>query len=151
MGFDPSLGSEGRVRVLVNGFFREPFAGVSEWRLTKSVAVVPFNHFEIPGDSAQQLWEDFLPSLASATVTLRGHFNTYEDEEADYSTEAGVFGLTVGSSVVLDLLFTRDPFGYTDLAGSVVQFETGTGVENQTGTFSATVRLRGTVPAAAAA
>ena len=48
-----------------------------------------------------------------------------------------------------DLLFTRTPFGYTDLGGFVTQFETGTNIENQTATFTATVQLTGTVAIAA--
>ncbi len=121
-------------------------AGIQEWRIAKTVAEIPINHFESTADGDGVVWSAFERGLGSATVTLRGHYNV----DATDKTEGGVPALKVGASVVIDLLFTRGPFGYLNLAGFLTQFEGGTNIENQTGTFNATIRLTGTVALASA-
>ena len=142
MAFDPTVGTEGRVRL---GAGPTAVAGIMEWRLTKQLAPVPVNHFELTADGDGIVWQVFEKGLASATATIRGHYNV----DATDKTEGGTPGIKVGATLSLDLLFSRTPFGYLDLACFVTQFETGTNVENQTGTFTATVQLTGTVAVAA--
>ncbi len=142
MAFDPSVGTEGRVRL---GAGSTAVAGIMEWRINKQLAPIPINHFELTADGDGIVWQAFEKGLASATCTMRGHYNV----DGTDKTEGGTPGIKVGATLSLDLLFTRTPFGYTDLAGFVTQFETGTNIENQTGTFSATVQLTGTVAVAA--
>lgn len=138
MAFDPCVGTEGRVRT---GAGDTVIAGVQEWRINKQLTPVPVNHFELTADGDGIVWQVFEKGLASATATLRGH---YDVGTTPGPTESGG-GIKVGATLALDLLFTRTPFGYVNLAGFVTQFEAGTNVENQTGTFSATVQLTGTV------
>lgn len=141
MAFDPCVGTEGRIRV---GGADVVVAGIMEWRINKTVAPIPINHFELSADADSIVWSAFEKGLASATVTLRGHVNVDSLDK----TEGGTPGLKVGATVSLDLLFTRTPFGYLNLAGFISQWEGGTNIENQTGTFSATVQLTGTVAVA---
>lgn len=142
MAFDPSNGTEGRIRV---GVGDTVVAGVSEWRITKNIGEIPINHFELSADGDGNVWSNYEKGLANATVSLRGFYNV----DATDKTEGGTPGLRVGVTLILDLLFTRAPFGYLNLSGFITQFETGTNVENQMGTFSATVRLNGVVASAA--
>lgn len=142
MAFDPAAGTEGRVAL---GAGSTAVAGIQEWRINKALSPIPVNHFELTADGDGIVWSAFLKGLASATATLRGHYNT----DATDKTEGGTPAIKVGADVTLDLLFTRGPFGYTNLAGFVTQFEAGIGIENQTGTFSATIQLTGAVAVAA--
>lgn len=141
MAFDPCSGTEGRVRL---GVGNTVIAGIQEWRINKQMTPIPVNHFELTADADSVVWSTFEKGLASATVTIRGHYNVDSSDK----TEGGA-GIKVGATLVVDLLFTRTPFGYTDLAGWVSQFEAGTNIENQTGTFTATIQLSGTVAVAA--
>jgi hypothetical protein len=138
MAFDPAAGTEGRIRV---GAGSTVVAGVRSWRINKQLAEIPVNHFELSADADGIVWQTFLKGLAGATVTLEGHYNV----DATDKTEGGTPGLAVGADVVLDLLFTRTPFGYLDLAGFITTFEAGTNIDNQTATFTATIRLTGAV------
>jgi hypothetical protein len=142
MAFDPCVGTEGRVRT---GVGNHVVAGVMEWRLNKQLTPIPINHFELTADGDGVVWSAFERGLASATATLRGHYNV----DGSDRTEGGAPGIRLGVGVEIDLFFTRAPFGYTNLAGFVSQFEAGTNVENQTGTFTATIQLTGIVGAAA--
>lgn len=142
MAFDPCVGTEGRVAV---GGGSTEVAGIMEWRLNKQLTPIPINHFELSADGDGIVWSAFGKGLASATATLRGHYNT----DATDKTEGGTPAIKIGATLSLDLLFTRGPFGYTNLACFVTQFEAGTNIENQTGTFTATVQMTGTVAVAA--
>ncbi len=142
MAFDPCVGTEGRVRV---GAGNIVVAGIQEWRINKQLTPIPINHFELTADADSIVWQVFEKGLASATATIRGHVNV----DATDKTEGGAPGLKLGATLVLDLLWTRTPFGYTDLAGFVTNWEGGTNIENQTGTFNCTVQLTGTVAVAA--
>ena len=142
MAFDPCSGTEGRVAL---GAGSTAVAGIMEWRINKQLAPIPVNHFELTADGDGIVWSAFEKGLASATCTFRGHYNV----DATDKTEGGTPGIKVGATLVMDLFFTRTPFGYTDLGGFVTQFEAGTNIENQTGTFSATVQMTGTVAVAA--
>lgn len=142
MAFTPAAGTSGRVRTAGGANI---VAGVIEWRITKQLTPIPVNHFELTADSDGVVWSTFLKGLASATATLRGHYDT----DGTTMTEGGTNAIRVGQTLVLDLLFTRTPFGYTSLNCFVTQFEAGTTIENQTGTFTATVQLTGTVASAA--
>jgi hypothetical protein len=142
MAFDPCVGTEGRVAV---GAGSTAVAGVQEWRINKQLTPIPINHFELSADGDGIVWQVFEKGLASATATIRGHVNV----DATDKTEGTAIGIKVGATLVLDLLWTRGPFGYTNLAGFVTQWEGGTNIDNQTGTFSATVQLSGTVAIAA--
>lgn len=139
MAFDPASGTEGRVRV---GVGNTVVAGIMEWRINKTLTPIPVNHFELTADSNGIVWSAFEKGLASATGTMRGHYNMGD------TTEVTV-GIYIGATLTLDLLFTRTPFGYTDLTCFVTGFEAGTNIENQTATFTATVQFSGTVAAAA--
>lgn len=139
MAFDPAVGTEGRVRV---GAGDTVVAGISEWRITKQLAPIPILHFELGADGDGIVWKVFEKGLAEATATVRGHYDVGDTTE-------GTVGIKVGATLALDLFFTRTPFGYTNLAGFVTQFEAGTNVENQTATFNATVQMTGTVAVAA--
>lgn len=142
MAFDPCVGTEGRIAL---GAGSVAVAGIQEWRINKTLTAIPINHFELTADADGIVWQVFEKGLAGATATIRGHYNV----DATDKTEGGVPLLKVGSTLVLDLLFTRGPFGYTNLAGFITAFEAGTGIDNQTGTFSCTVQLTGTVGLAA--
>jgi hypothetical protein len=142
MAFDPANGTEGRIRV---GAGNTVVAGISEWSLEKTAADIPINHFELAADGDGVVWSNYERGLANGTVTLTGYYNV----DATDKTEGVTPGLKVGASVVLDLLFTRTPFGYLDLNGFITRFQTGTKVENSMATFTATVRLTGTVGLAA--
>jgi hypothetical protein len=142
MAFDPTVGTEGRLRV---GGSDTVVAGIMEWRIAKQLTPIPINHFELSADSDGNVWQVFERGLASATATIRGHYNV----DATDKTEAGTPGLRIGVTLALDLLFTRTPFGYVNLAGFITQFNTGTNIENQTGTFDATVQLTGVIASAA--
>ena len=139
MAFDPAAGTEGRVRV---GVGNTVVAGIMEWRINKTLTPIPVNHFELTADGNGIVWSTFEKGLASATGTIRGHYDMGD------ATEATV-GITIGATLSLDLLFTRTPFGYTDLVCFVTGFEAGTTIENQTATFTATVQFSGIVAAAA--
>lgn len=139
MAFDPAAGTEGRVRL---GAGSTPVAGIMEWRLNKQLAPIPVNHFELTADANGIVWSTFEKGLASATGTMRGHYDTGDKTE----TTTGIY---IGATLSLDLLFTRTPFGYTDIVCFVTGFETGTTIENQTGTFTATFQCSGVVSAAA--
>lgn len=141
MAFDPCVGTEGRIRV---GAGSTVVAGIMEWRINKQVASIPVNHFELSADGDGIVWQTFEKGLASATVTIKGHYNV----DATDKTEGGTPGLKVGATLVLDLLFSRTPFGYLDLAGFITAWDGGTNIENQTGTFNCTVQLTGTVAVA---
>ena len=119
-------------------------AGIQEWRINKQMTPIPVNHFELTADGDGVVWQAFEKGLASATCTMRGHVNV----DATDKTEGGV-GIRLGATLLLDLLWTRTPFGYTDLVGFVTQWEGGTNIDNQTGTFNCTVQLSGTVAVAA--
>lgn len=142
MAFDPCVGTEGRVALAAGSV---ACAGIMEWRINKQLAPIPINHFELTADGDGIVWQVFEKGLASATATLRGHVNV----DATDKTEGGTPGLKLGATLVLDLLWTRGPFGYTNLSGFITQWEGGTNIDNQTGTFSATVQLTGTVAVAA--
>jgi hypothetical protein len=142
MAFDPCVGTEGRIAL---GAGSTAVAGIMEWRLNKQLTPIPINHFELTADGDGIVWQVFEKGLASATATLRGHYNV----DATDKTEGGTPGIKIGATLTLDLLFTRGPFGYTNLACFVTGFETGTNIENQTGTFTATVQMTGTVAVAA--
>lgn len=142
MAFDPAAGTEGRVRV---GVGSTPVAGIIEWRLNKQLTPIPVNHFELTADANSIVWSAFEKGLASATGTMRGHYNV----DATDKTEGGTPGIFIGATLSLDLLFTRTPFGYTDIVCFVTGFETGITIENQTGTFTATFQCSGVVAAAA--
>lgn len=142
MAFDPCVGTEGRVRI---GAGSTPVAGIMEWRINKQLTPIPVNHFELTADGDGIVWSAFEKGLASATATLRGHVNV----DATDKTEGGTPGLKLGAALTLDLLWTRTPFGYTDLLGFISQWEGGTNIENQTGTFSCTVQFTGVVAVAA--
>jgi len=141
MAFDPCTGTEGRVRL---GVGNTVIAGIQEWRINKQMTPIPVNHFELTADGDGVVWQAFEKGLASATCTVRGHVNV----DATDKTEGGV-GIRLGATLLLDLLWTRTPFGYTDLVGFVTQWEGGTNIDNQTGTFNCTVQLSGTVAVAA--
>lgn len=142
MAFDPCVGTEARV---ATGAGSVPVAGLMEWRINKQLTPVPVNHFELTADADGVVWGAFEKGIATATVTLRGHVNTDPTDK----TEAGTPGIKLGATLILDLLWTRTPFGYQNLSGFVSQWEGGTNVDNQTGTFSATVQLTGTAATAA--
>lgn len=142
MAFDPCVGTEGRI---ATGVGSTAVAGIMEWRINKQLTPIPINHFELTADGDGIVWQVFEKGLASATATVRGHVNT----DATDKTEGGTPGLKLGATVSLDLLWTRGPFGYTNLAGFISQWEGGTNIDNQTGTFNATVQLTGTVAVAA--
>lgn len=142
MAFDPCVGTEGRVRI---GGSDHVLAGAMEWRINKQCAEIPINHFECTADGDGVVWSSYEKGLASATISLRGHYNV----DATDKTEGGTPALKVGATVSLDLFFTRTPFGYTNITGFVSQFEAGTNIENQTGTYSVTVRCTSTVAVAA--
>lgn len=142
MAFDPTVGSEGRV---ATGAGSTPLAGAMEWRINKQCAQIPINHFELTADALGVVWSAFENGLASATATVRGHYNV----DVTDKTEGGTPALKLGAAVVLDLLFSRGPFGYTDLAAKVSGFEAGTNIENQTGTYTATFQLSGVIGYAA--
>lgn len=139
MAFDPASGTEGRVRV---GAGDTVVAGINEWRIQKTVAEIPVMHFEASADGDGIVWPTYEKGLAGATVTIRGLYDVGDDTET-------TVGLKVGATVSLDLLFTRTPFGYLNVAGFLTQFEAGTVFENQMATFSATVRCTAAVGAAA--
>ena len=143
MAFDPCVGTEGRVRTqTANG----NVAGIMEWRINKQLTPIPINHFELTADGDGIVWSVFEKGLASATATLKGHYNV---DATDKTEGSATVGIKLGATLVLDLFFTRTPFGYTDLGGFVSSFSAGTAIENQTGTFDATVQLTGTVAVAA--
>jgi len=141
MAFDPSTGTEARVRTGSNAVI----AGVYRWRISKTIAEIPINHFELSADSDGLVWTEFAKGLGSATATLEGHHNV----DATDKTEAGTPGLYVGATLALDLAFDRTLFGYSNLAGFITQWEAGVDVNNQTATYTATVRLSGAVGKAA--
>jgi len=142
MAVDYANGTEGRVRV---GVGNTVVASLNEWSLEKSVAEIPINTFENTANSDGIVFTNFEPGLGSGTATLSGYYNV----DATDKTEGGTPGLRIGVAVVLDLLFTRTPFGYTDLAGFVRDVKAGTKVENSMASFSATVRFTGTIGVAA--
>lgn len=142
MAFDPCVGTEGRVAL---GGGSTAVAGIQEWRINKQLSPIPVNHFELSADGDGIVWQAFEKGLASATATIRGHYNV----DATDKTEGGTPAIKLGATVSIDLLFTRGPFGYTNLAGFITQFEAGTNIDNQTGTFSATIQMTGTVAVAA--
>ena len=142
MAFDPATGTEGRIRT---GAGNDIMSGPMEWRVNKQCAMIPILHFELPADGNGIVWKEFEPGLAEATATVRGHY----DMNSTTKTEAGTPGFKLGTTVTLDLLFTRTPFGYLDLTAKLSGFETGTNVENQTATFTATFQLNGIVAVAA--
>lgn len=142
MAFTPAVGTQGRVRT---GSGSDVMSGVMEWRITKTLTPIPINHFELTADGDGIVWQAFGKGLASATATIRGHY----DMDGTTKTEAGTPGVKVGATVTLDLLFTRTPFGYTDLAAICTQFEAGTNIENQTATFSANFQITGAAAVAA--
>lgn len=83
--------------------------------------------------------------MSEATISIKGH---YDVGTTPGPTESGA-GIRNGVAVSLDLFFTRAPFGYTNVAGFVTNFEAGTNIDNQTATFSATVRCTAAVGSAA--
>lgn len=143
MAFAPTNGTDGGIRL---GAGSTAVAGIDSWDIDKQLAEIPVNHFELTADAGGIVWEAFLKGLANATATVEGHYNA----DATDKTEGGTPGLAVGATVVLDLLFTKTgPFGYLDLNGFVKSFRAGTKVNNQTGRFTAVIRLTGTVGKAA--
>lgn len=142
MAFDPCVGTEGRLRV---GGSDTVVYGIMEWRINKQLTPIPINHFELTADGDGIVWSSYEKGLASCTITIRGH---YDVGTTPGPTESGA-GLKVGATVSLDLLFTRTPFGYVNVAAFVTQFEAGTNIDNQTGTFTCTCQATGTVAVAA--
>lgn len=143
MAFTPVSGTAGRVRV---GAGSTAVSGISEWRINKQVAAVPYNHFELTADADGVVWSKFLAGLGNATCTVRGWYDT----DGTTKTEGGTPGLRVGQAVTLDLLFDRTaPFGYLDLAALCTGFEAGTKIENSVADFTATFQINGAAAAAA--
>lgn len=130
-------GTAGRIR---EGAGSTVIAGIAEWKISKQVAEIPTPHFELTADGNGVVWNDFLYGLADATVDLSGLFNVGDNSES---------ALYIGKAVVLDLLILRTgPFGLVDLVGFVKSVSYGTNVNNQAASFTAQIRLSGTVAAA---
>lgn len=143
MAFDPSTGTEGRVRI---GGGNTVVAGISEWRITKDIADIPIPHFESTADGDGNVWPSYEKGLANAMVTLKGWYNT----DGTDKTEGGTPAIRLGVAVSLDLLFSRGgPFGYLDVAAFVKSFEAGVVVDNRIAEFTATCRVTAAVGAAA--
>jgi hypothetical protein len=142
MAFDPASGLEGRVRI---GAGDTVVAGIRTWRITKRTAEIPVAHFEAAVDGDSNVWPGYEKGLTDATVQIEGH---YDVGTTPGPTESGA-GLRIGVAVSLDLYFTRTPFGYTNVAGFVTSFEAGTNIDNQTATFTMTVRCTASVGSAA--
>lgn len=138
MAFDPTMGTEGRVRI---GASSTVIAGIQSWKINKNVAEIPANHFELSADSDSIVWTEWYKGLAGATIDLEGMYNV----DATEKTEGGTPGLYVGATVSIDLLFSRTPFGYLDVAGFVTSLSAGTQVENKMATFQASIRCSGAV------
>lgn len=130
-------GTGGRIR---EGAGSTVIAGISEWKISKQLAEVPTPHFELAADANSVVWNAFLYGLADATVDLNGIFDVSGNSETTFY---------IGKTVVLDLLLTRTPFGLLDLSGFVKSVSYGTNVNNQPASFTAQIRLSGTVAAAA--
>lgn len=142
MAFDPAAGQEGRVRL---GGADTIIAGISEWRINKTVGEIPVLHFELPADADGIVWSAYEKGIANATLTFRGHYNV----DATDKTEGGTPGIKVGATLSVDLLFTRTPFGYINVTCFVTQFNAGTNIDNQTASFDCTCRVSGAVGVAA--
>lgn len=142
MAFTPAVGTSARVRT---GAGSDVLSGAQTWRLQKTAVAIPLNHFELTADANSVVWQAFGVGLATATATVTGLY----DFDATTKTEGGTPALKTGTTVTLDLLFTRTPFGYTDLSAILTGFETGATIENQGSNYTATFQITGVVAVAA--
>lgn len=131
-------GTAGRVRI---GAGNTVVAGITKWELNKSATVIPIPHFESTADGDGVIHPNHLIGLAGPhTCTLEGYFNTDTTNRTDGST----IGLKVGVAVTLDLLITRNPDGFNNVAGTVTRLNISVAVENQPARFTAEVAVNGT-------
>lgn len=142
MAFTPVVGTTGRVRTVTGTVI---ISGAQQWRINKTCAMIPLNHFELAANTDGIVCQVFASGLATATVTLNGLY----DVNAVTKTEGGTPAIRIGIACVVDLLFTRTPFGYIGLNTFCSAFETGANIENQGSNYTATFQITGTFEAAA--
>ncbi len=135
-------GVGGRVNTAASG--ATPVAGVKSWRLDQVAGLAEVTNFESVFDAVSQprLWREYLVGLCGATGTLEGVFDT----NASNPTDAPIY---VGIQVVLRLLFSKTSrWGFT-VTALVTAFGSGTNVDNQPATFTASFTVTGIVPLSA--
>lgn len=114
-------------------------AGLTKWSIDKQLQMIATPSFSLTADANGVMWNQFvLTGLASATADIAGHYNTGDGTEVI---------LYIGAVLVLDLLFDKTtPYGYLDLAATVMSVQAGTDIEaNKAASFSAKVQLTGSI------
>lgn len=135
MAFTPYSGTGGRVRHRTLGV---NLAGIKSWKIPTKTTPIPIPHFELTADTNGAVWQTaWLKGLSEGTIQLEGTF--------DATTTGSAFAH--GTNLALDLLFDKTaPFGYYNVTGFVTDFQPGTNVENQAGTFTITVQMTSALP-----
>lgn len=130
-------GTAGRVRV---GAGDTIVAGITKWTLKKALSVVRIPHFESTADADGIVHPSHLKGLGGPhTGSMEGYINTDETNV----TDGAAIGLTVGASVTLDLLITRGPKGFINLAVTITNMTFEVAVENQPARFTAEFEVNG--------
>lgn len=130
-------GTAGRVRI---GASSTVVAGITKWSMNKTATVIPIPHFESTADGDGVIHPNHLIGLAGPhTISIEGYFNSDGTNKTDGST----IGIKVGVAVTIDLLITRAPLGYLDVAGTVTRFNAEVAVENQPARFTAEIAVNG--------
>lgn len=126
-------------RIILNG---TTVSGVKAWRLDQTTAEVPIPHFESDVDALSRVWPDYLFGLSGATGTLEGQFDTNPANPTDDI-------ITTGINATLLLLFSKSSNWGFAVSANFTAFGSGTNVENQPATFTASFRVTGVVPLSA--
>lgn len=117
-------------------------AGIKSWRLEQTTAEVPIPHFESPTDALNRVWPEYLFGLSGATGTLEGQFDTNAANPTDSI-------ITTGQEYTLLLLFSKTSLWGFAVTANITAFGSGSAVENQPATFTASFRVNGIVPLSA--
>lgn len=118
-------------------------AGIKSWKLDQVAADIPIPHFESPTDASGRVWPEYLVGLCGATGSLEGQFDSAAGTATDQYIAVGIPGTLV-------LQFSKtSTWGFT-VTVIITAFGSGTNVENQPATFTASFRVTGIVPFSAA-
>ena len=132
-------GTGGKVR-LASGTFT--VAGIKKWTLRKTVNLVRIPHFESGADSDGVIHPKHLVGLGGPhTGSIEGYFNS----DSTNKTDGSAAGLTVGASIIIDLILVRGTLlGFIGVVATVTQMTFDVAVENQPVSFTMEFESYGT-------
>ena len=138
MSFVPVSGTDGRL--VSQGVI---VYGIKTWKLSKKTTPIPIPNFESPTDADGNVWPYSLRGLSGANVSFDGQVNTDPTD----STDSGYPSISNGLTVTLDLYESKESsWGYEGLEVLITDFDSGTNIENQAASFTASGVIQGICP-----